>query len=621
MKDLLRSIFNIFRWMGKFLSGVRVFTLNMVFLALLGFIIVSIVSRFASDQETIGPAKGALILSLSGNIVEEKQPIDPFSAMLNETFDLNTLPDETLFQDILDAIESAETDDNVSLILLDLSKLGSVGLNQLKSIGIALNSFKESGKKVIAAEDAYEQKAYYLASFASEIYLNPMGAVDLHGIGSYRLFFKDGLDKLRINYNIFRVGTFKSALEPVMRNSMSPAARSQNMTWLTALWQVITTDIIRERKLKPDTIDNYTRNIASELLTAGGDTAQLALNSGLVDGLKSREELRSFLRSLAGAEGIDSFNHIPLQDYLNTIPRSFVSPPDENGNIGIIVAEGSILNGDKPVGVIGGDSMAKMIREARNDAHINALVLRIVSGGGSVFASEIIRQEILEFRKTGKPLVVSMGAMAASGGYWIAADADKILASAVTLTGSIGIFAAIPTFEDSLGEIGVYSDGVGTTTLAAGLDITRPLSPLLKEAIAINLRHGYDQFLEIVGNGRGIKRQQVMALAEGRVFDGKAALQLGLVDELGNLDDALDAAADLAGLEDYSASYIRRPLSAQEEFLQFFQGTVAYLFQNSSIPPVLLNTLNRLLEPVSEFTSLNDPKGLYAHCLVQDLSL
>lgn len=621
MKDLLKSIFNLFRWIGKFLSGVRTFTLNMVFLAFLGFIMFSLASRYTHDQETPRSTHGALILSLSGNIVEEKQPVDPFSTMLNESFGLDTLPDETLFQDVLDAIEWAATDDSVSFILLDLSELGSVGLNQLQSMGSALTTFKESGKKVIAAEDFYSQKAYYLASFASEIYLNPMGGVDLHGIGSYRLFFKDGIDKLKINYNIFRVGTFKSALEPVMRNSMSPAARSQNMTWLTALWQVITSDIIRQRKLQPDTIVNYTSNISSELLTAGGDTAQLALNTGLVDGLKSREELRSFLRDLGGADGVESFNHIPLSDYLNTIPLSFVSPPDEQGNIGIIVAEGSILNGDQPIGVIGGDSMAELIREARNDNNIKGLVLRVVSGGGSVFASEIIRQEILEFKKTGKPIVISMGAMAASGGYWIAADADKILASAVTLTGSIGIFAAIPTFEDSLKELGVYSDGVGTTALAAGLDITRPLSPLLKEAIAINLRHGYDQFLDIVANGRDITRQQVMKIAEGRVFDGKTALQLGLVDELGDLDDALDAAADLAGLEDYSASYIRRPLSPQEEFMQFFQGTLAQIVKSSTLSPALLTALNRLLQPVSEFTHFNDPKGIYAHCLVEDISL
>jgi len=289
------------------------------------------------------------------------------------------------FQDILDAIAEATTDDNVTFILLDLSKLGSVGLNQLQTMGTALNDFKSSGKKIIAAEDFYQQKAYYLASFASEIYLNPMGGVDLHGIGTFRLFFKDAIDKLKINYNIFRVGAFKSALEPVMRNSMSTEARTQNLTWLNALWSTISTDIIRERDLKSDAIHIYTENIASELATAGGDSAKLALESGLVDGLKTRAELRSFLTKLSGRDTKGNFKHITLDNYLSTISRSFTSPPDEDGSIGIIIAEGAILNGDQPVGMIGGDTMASLIRQARENSKINGIVIRVVSGGGICF--------------------------------------------------------------------------------------------------------------------------------------------------------------------------------------------------------------------------------------------
>lgn len=619
MKDLISSILNIFKWIGRFLTTVRTFTFNIAFVALLIFLIASIRS-YSPKHDLQGSTTGALLLSLRGNIVEEKRPSDPFSVLLKDTFGLNTLPRETLFQDILDAIHTAAVDDNVNFILLDLSDLGSVGLNQLQSIGAALTTFKESGKKVIAAEDFYKQKAYYLASFASEVYLNPMGAVDLHGIGSYRLFFKDGLDKLKINYNIFRVGAFKSALEPVMRNSMSPEARTQNMTWLTALWQVISRDITRERKLKADTINTYTSNIASELITVGGNTAQLALKTGLVDGLKTREELRNFLSKRSGTDGEGNFRHISLSNYLNTIPHSFTSPPDENGTVGIIVAEGAILNGSKPVGMIGGDTMAKRIRRAREDKNIAALVLRIVSGGGSVFASEIIRQEILEFKKTGKPLVVSMGAMAASGGYWIAADADRILASPVTLTGSIGIFAAIPTFEDSLREIGIYSDGVGTTKLAAGLDITRPLAPMLKEAIAINLRHGYDQFLNVVANGRSMSRKQVMKMAEGRVFDGKKAFELGLVDELGGLNEAISSAAGLAGLDEYHGTYISLPLTEQEKIMQLFKGSLADVF-SSILPPLIFSPVEHLLEPITKLIILDDPKNLYVQCQVQNLSL
>ncbi len=622
MKDLIRSIVNIFRWVGKFLTGVRILTLNLAFLALLFFIFTSI-SSYSPKKEVPTSSSGALILSLSGDIVEEKQPADPLSSILNDKFDLNTLPTETLFQDILDVIARASTDDKVTCILLDLSDLGSVGLNQLQIIGKALTDFKSSGKKVIATEDFYRQKAYYLASFADEIYLNPMGAVDLHGLGTYRLYFKDAINKLKINYHIFRVGAFKSAMEPIMRNSMSVEAKSQNLTWLTALWDTITTDIIRERKLSKDSIKVYTEDIASELATVNGDTARLALQSGLVDGLKTREEMRSYLVDLAGA-GLDgSFQQIAFNDYLKTTPRSFTDTvdPTSNNSIGIIVAQGNILNGEQPIGSIGGDTIGELIRQARKDDTIKGLVLRINSGGGSVFASEVIRQEVLEYKKSKKSFVISMGSMAASGGYWIAADADEIWASPVTLTGSIGIFAAIPTFEKSLSELGIYNDGVGTTSLAAALDLTQPLSPSLKETIRISLHHGYDQFLDIVAQGRAMSREEVGQVAEGRVFDGATAQRLGLVDELGTLNDAVASAAKHAGLDEYSARYIRKPLTVKDEILQLFTGTISEGLLSTLIPPSLLQAFARLIAPIQEILLFNDPKGLYAHSLIHDLSL
>ncbi len=620
MKDLIHSIVNIFRWIGKVLTGFRILTLNLAFLVLLFFIFSSL-SSYSPQKEVEISTNGALILSLSGDIVEEKQAIDPVSSLLNDKLGLNTGPTETLFQDILDAIAEATYDEKVTCILLDLSELGTVGLNQLQIIGKALTDFKTSGKKVIAAEDFYKQKAYYLASFADEIYLNPMGAVDLHGLGAYRLYFKDALNRLKINYHIFRVGTFKSAMEPIMRNSMSDEAKSQNLAWLTALWDTIIIDITRERKLSKESLREYTENIASELAMVNGDTALLALETKLVDGLKTREELRNYLVELTGKDQVGSFKKIQLNDYLKTVPRSFIDSPGADGSIGIIIAQGTILNGQQPIGVIGGDTIGELIHKAAQDSDVNALVLRINSGGGSVFASEIIRQEILEYKKSGKPLVISMGSMAASGGYWIAADADKIWASPVTLTGSIGIFAAIPTFERSLSELGVYNDGVGTTSLAAALDLTQPLSPPLKESIQISLHHGYDQFLGIVAKGRSMSREEVTQIAEGRVFDGATAQKLGLVDELGTLEDAIDSAATLAGLTDYSASYIRKPLTVKDEILQLFSGTFSSWLNSAAIPPSLLTAFSRLMAPIREIMFFNDPKGLYAHSLIHELSL
>ncbi len=313
MKDLIGSIFNIFRWVGKFLTSVRVWTLNIGFLVLLFFILSAIGTR-GTKQVAHVSTSGILVLSLSGNIVEEKQNSDPLSKILNEKLGLNSLPTETLLQDVLDAIKTAGKDNNVVCLLLDLSNMGSVGLNQLQLIGKELSNFKKNNKLVIAAEDFYPQKSYYLASFADEIYLNPMGGVDLHGIGTFRLYFKDAIDKLKVNYNVFRVGTFKSALEPIMRNSMSEEAKSQNMTWLTTLWDTITADIIRERKLDAKAIETYIENIPSELATAGGDTARLALESGLVDGLKTREQLRSYLIQISGSNGQGSFQKIDFNN-------------------------------------------------------------------------------------------------------------------------------------------------------------------------------------------------------------------------------------------------------------------------------------------------------------------
>jgi protease-4 len=620
MKDLISSIFNIFRWVGRFLTSVRTWTLNIVFLVLI-FFIISAISSQGTKNAGLGSTSGILVLTLSGDIVEEKQNSDPLSKALNEKLGLNSLPTETLLQDILDAINSAGKDDNVISILLDLSNLGSVGLNQLQLIGQALNDFKENDKLIIAAEDFYPQKAYYLASYADEVYLNPMGGVDLHGIGTFRLFFKDAIDKLKVNYNVFRVGSFKSAMEPVMRNSMSAEAKTQNMTWLTVLWDTISNDIIRERKLDPKAIENYTENIPSELATAGGDTARLALDSGLVDGLKTREELRSYLIQISGSDEKGSFQQITFNNYINSISRSYSNNGLEEPSIGIIVAQGPILNGKQPIGAIGGDSLAESIRTAREDANINALVLRIVSGGGSVFASEVIRQEVLEFKKTGKPIVISMGSMAASGGYWIAADADEIWASPVTLTGSIGIFAAIPTFEESLSSMGIYNDGVGTTSLAASLNITRPISPLLKETISISLHHGYDQFLNIVSSGRSIDKSQIAKVAEGRVFDGKKAQELGLVDKLGNMDDAIKSAANLAGLTEYSARYIRKPMTVKDEIMQIFSGKITEWLVSISMPSSLLSLQKKLQVPIQQLLLFNDPSGLYAHCMIHDLSL
>ena len=618
MKNIFAALATLFRWIGKFLSTTRTIMGNLFFLLLIAMIFFT----FLSEKKIPVIKDATLILSLSGDIVEEKQPRDPVTELLSELTITRQTPAETLLQDVLDAIHHAATDSQIKCILLDLKDLGTVGLDQMQTIGEALNQFKKSGKKIIAAEDYYPQKAYYLASYASEIYLNPMGGVDLHGFGAYPLFFREALEKLRINYHVFRVGSYKSAVEPILRDSMSLEAKEQMRGLLTSLWSIFTTDITRQRSLPADAVDHYTNNIPAKLAAAGGSTARLAVESKLVDGLKTREEIRAYLAKQSATAPDHGFSQISLNSYLRTITPSFQPPLVAADNtIGIIIAEGMILDGEQAVGAIGGDTLASVIRKARLDPMVKAVVLRVNSGGGSAFASEIIRQEILELKKNNKPLVVSMGSTAASGGYWIAANANEIWASTATVTGSIGIFAAIPTFENSLASLGIHSDGFGTTQLASGLNVSRPLAPPLKEAVQMTLEHGYQQFLSLVAQGRQMDDERVQTIAGGRVFHGKEAQELGLIDKIGTLEDAITSAAKMAKIDDYSPIYIEKPRSFLDEMLGIFKGQVAATLLRQAISQPLAQQIRHLTAPFQEILLFNDPAGMYAHSLIQGTSI
>ncbi len=614
MKGLFRSIFAVFRFLGKALSVVRHTLLNLL---LIVFVIILVSSFFTTTKELTIRENSALMLSITGDIVEEKQLTDPINELLSESIGIKDLPRETLLQDILDAIHAASTDARIKCLVLNLENMGKAGIDQLQVIGKELEVFKKSGKKVIAAEDFFTQKKYYLATYADTIILNPMGAVDLHGFGVYSLYFKDILDKFHVKYHVFRVGQFKSAVEPIIGNAMSPEAKSQNQQWLTSLWQSFSADICKHRSLPADAIDDYINTLSKKLAETGGDTALLAKNRGLVDEVKTRGELREYLTQMTAADATTDFRQASFRDYLKTINPSYEGVAKSPNKIGIIVAEGTILNGDQPAGAIGGDSLAALIRNARTDNQVKAVVLRIDSGGGSVFASEVIRQELLALKKSGKPYVISMGTVAASGGYWIAAEADEIWASATTITGSIGIFGAIPTFEDTLDNLGIHHDGTGTSPLAAGLNLTQPLPPLLAETIQLSVERGYRQFLSIIESGRKIAPSALDAIAEGRVFDGKKAQELGLVDKLGTMQDAIIAAARIAGVSDYSAQYLHKPLSIKNKLLQQFSLKIIAVLKPSHLSLEPLGRLYRFLAPLQQALQFNDPKGIYAHCMVE----
>jgi len=614
MKDLFFSIVNIFRHAGKVFTFVRNTTMNIILVGIICLLIFSLIPI----KDLAIPQNSILKLQISGNIVEEKKPISALENFLDSSLGTQIEP-ETLLQDVLDTIDSAAKDENISLLLLDLKNLKHAGLNQLMAIGQAIENFRSPLKKVIAAADYYTQTQYYIASYADNIIINPMGIVDLHGFGVYRLYFKKALEKLQINYNIFKVGTYKSALEPFTRNNMSDQDRLQSEVWLSALWEIYTDDVNKQRNLDPEAITKYTTDIASQLEYTKGDSAKLALKLGLIDQIMNRQQLTAYLSIMSGSKNNSGPNIITSTEYTDRIDRTYDGNGSSSDKIGIIIAEGNIVPGKQPAGLIGDDSLGMLIQKARKDDAVKAVVLRINSGGGSAFASEIIRQELLALKKSGKPFVVSMGTVTASGGYWIAANSDEIWASPATITGSIGIFGALPTFEKTLASFGVYSDGVGTTPLASGINLTQPLPEQLRSAIQQGVAHGYDQFLSIVSEGRNLERSHVENIAEGRVYDGQTAKNLGLVDKLGTLEDAVKSAAELASLTDFQAEYIRRPETVRDHFLQYLTTRVSGELIKSSLKltnPALTHLKNSAYSQLEKLLKMEDPRGIYAYSFI-----
>lgn len=605
MKTLFRSILSTFRFAGRAVSGLRRLTMNMIFIVILGLILVSVFS----DKKLIIEPNSILKLSIEGDLVEERTTPSTLAKLFENPLEEATEP-ETVVQDVIKALRYAATDSNIQLLLLDTSKMGSAGLDALQTIGQEITHFKKSGKKVIAVQDNYLQMQYYLASYADTVVLNPMGAVIIQGLGLYRLYFKDLLDRLQVTYNIFKVGSHKSAIEPLTRSSMSEEDRQQSKDWLGALWNIYTTDVQRERKLPPRMLFEYTNNTAQLLGEADGNPAELALQTGLVDKLLQRHEIPDYLDSqIASLNGATS-NTVGLYSYLATIVEHDDSTKPV---IAVAIAQGNILPGKQPPGIIGSETLIEIIQQAENDSNVKALVLRINSGGGSAFASEIIRQQLLHFKKSGKPLLVSMGRLAASGGYWISADADEIWASPSTLTGSIGIFGAIPTFEKSLAHLGIYSDGTGTSPIASALDISRKLPQSVKDTVQLSVEHGYRQFLDVVSTGRHINMDKMESLAQGRVFAAERAQQLGLVDNIGGLEQALESAAQHAGIKEYSIRYLLKPLSYKERILEFISSDLHINLTQLILGRTEANMMNGFMKELSEFSRISDPQNLYIY--------
>ena len=599
-----------FRFIGNVVSAIR----YLISLVIVLFFIAIIGGMFADDIKPM-PEHGALYLAPSGLLVDQRSYIDPVSEIFSQPNQRDT---ETLVRDIIQALEHAQYDERITHVLLDTNYMAGGGIAKLEEISAALQRFKQSGKPVIAIGDSFSQSQYFLAAHADEIIMNPLGRVMLTGFGSYSSYYKEALDKLKINVHIFRVGRYKSAVEPFMGRGMSDSARADRLQLVDSLWQFYTSRVEQLRGLPNGAMSDLANNMHLRLAEEKGDIAALAIKQGLIDRIATRSETKAYLEQVLPHSNGD-FDSVPMAAYLNHMKLSSLKTVNQGKpEIAVVVASGAIIDGNQPEGTIGGDTLANMFAAIEDEDQVKAVVLRVDSPGGSAFASDVIRDSIASLRKKDIPVVISMGSYAASGGYWIATESDKIFALSTTITGSIGVFGVIPTFEDSLSALGIYSDGVGTTNIAGMLQLDRPMSQQAKMIMQSGVEHVYTRFLSLVADARDSTPSAIHEIAQGRVWTGKKALELGLVDELGDLNDAIASAATLAGINDYRVNYRRKPLSMIEQVMMEIRGNVhaavGAIGIQSWLPTSLQLQLASVIKPLQFIDTLTDPNDLYLYC-------
>ncbi len=611
IRRLLKSLF-IGLWRAA--DSVRK-VLHMIFLfAFVGVLVAGV----ARDQPRL-PAQAALSIAPEGALVEQLTG-NPLERGLAAAQGISI--SETLLKDLIDAIRAAADDDRIEALVLDMSEFSGGGLSKLQELADEIVRFKESEKPVIAVGDSFSRNQYYVAAHADEIYMNPMGAIYIDGYERFIPYYKSAIDLLHIDFHVWTVGEYKSFVEPVSRDDMSPEDREASALFIGALWDAYQADVTAARELPADAMQRYANEMVAFLADAGGDTAKMALDYGLVDGLMTRDEIREHLDGLMGDGDEGDYEEVDVSTYLAaTRPRQEMSTSENK--VAVVVAVGTILNGSQPPGTVGGDSTAAMIRSAADDDDVKALVMRVDSPGGSAFASDIILRELEAFQETGRPVVVSMSSVAASGGYWISMGADEIWASPTTITGSIGVGATFPTFSRSLGQVGVNVDGLGTTRLSGQANPMRELGPDISALIQHSIAFTYDTFIGRIAGFRDKNVEDVDEVARGRVWIASDAQTFGLVDELGNVEDAIASAAALADLSegDYEVEYIRKELTLAEWVALEFVRIAAPVTRELKVGPRLPETFQMVLDVVAEpfrfVDHLNDPRDIYVYCFCE----
>ena len=598
------SALSVIKSIWKIINLIREIFLNLVFLIIILLIFSGIALIKEVNKQDVIPQSGTLIMDLEGVVVDNSLYSDEIYEIQDKIYGkkVNLSRENSLF-DLVQKISQATSDPNIKSLVLKLDNFVGADMSSLQYIGKYLTKFKAANKPIYAIGSNFNQSQYYLASYANKIYLTPLGAVNVFGLSANNLYYKTLLENLKVNTHVFRVGTYKSAIEPFIRDNMSEEARSNTSRWLNLMWNNYLGDISQERKKAPSQLVPLPENMLSELKAANGNMAQYALANGLIDTIATNQEFEL---------EINIKNRVSIYDYQL---KEKVMPASKEPKIAVVFVNGTITNGENSSNVAGSQDIVEQLRKIRknlNKNNIQAVILRVNSPGGSVDASEAIRNELEALRSYQIPVVVSMGGMAASGGYWISTASDYIVASPNTITGSIGIFGIVPTIENSLSHIGVYNDGVSTSPLA-NRSLTQNLSSEMNQFIQMNIDNGYHTFISLVAKARNMTTEQVDNIAQGQVWLGSEGSKNGLVDKLGDFDDAIEMAATLANISDYQIDWQKQ----EGNWLNAFYSDMIAMMPKSTAEVLFeqIPEIKQIKQQVSFWDKFQDGQNRYIYCL------
>lgn len=608
VSSLFKAVWSALGWLWWLLDAARQTLLNLLFLALL----VALVWALARSGPPPLQPRTTLVLAPEGPIREQFAGSGLRASALQQ-LQGGRPARETRLRDLLTGLEAAGQDPNVERLLLITDDLAGAGTATLREVGAALDRFRAQGKQVIAWGSSFDQRQYFLAAHADEVWMHPMGSVEITGYGGARTYYKDALDQFGVTAHVVRAGQYKNAAETFVANGPSPQTQEEDKALYDALWASYAGGVERARKLDPGSLQAAIDTLPERLAEAGGDGARLALKQKWVDALKTRDQLRDALIERGVKDG-KTFRQAPFGAVL-----ARVRPPVGGPAVGVVVAEGGIVDGAAPAGTIGGLSTAELIRAAREDERIKALVLRVNSPGGSAFGAELVRRELELTRAAGKPVVVSMGDLAASGGYWISMAADEVIADEATITGSIGVVAMLPSVERGLEKLGVRTEGYGTSWLVGAYDIKSGLDPRLEKMIQLGVDDVYADFRQLVATARKRTPEQIDAVAQGRVWTGAQAKERALVDRNGSFGDAITAAVKRANLQPgWRLQYLDREPGRLERLLALVGQQASAVLgppEPAPLPQRLLDGVRRDWAFLAEVSEGRKPFAALTHCL------